>query len=111
MKNNYNSFNIKNTVIRTFVGFYARKAIYNLDKTLNQDDNYSENISVRCDRCKFLNSFSFIHKSIHCIKCNSPLSPSQIESAISYNMKSQFHSNQNSSQVNNNTWSDVNVTS
>ena len=31
----------------------------NLDKTLNQDDNYSENISIRCDCCKFLNSFSF----------------------------------------------------
>ena len=83
----------------------------NLDKTLNQDDNYSENISIRCDCCKFLNSFSFVHKSTNCIKCNSPLSPSQIELAISYRMKSQFHSNQNSSQVNSNPWSDVNVTS
>ena len=33
-KNNYSSFNVKNTLIKTFVNYYSRKVVYAVDNTI-----------------------------------------------------------------------------
>ena len=83
-KNNFNSVDVKSIFLRTLVGFYARKTVYELDNIITNAQTDLENTSVRCINCNLLNSFSFNTSQTTCIRCNFNLLQEEIHSTEIY---------------------------
>lgn len=56
--------------------------------------------SVRCIKCKTLNSFSFDNDNYNCIRCNTALNPIQVDEAKVYR-ENLFKNNQENPWIDN----------